>query len=411
MSCNLCEVQELAKTNRRKNVKDLFLTFMITNDCNFRCTYCFETNKEHKYLSEEDALIVVDKMFDFKDNTDYWKFVYDKDNPIEHIHLGFFGGEPLLNSKLIEKILDRFVDNCKKDLSKYENRLNSFTSSIITNGSLLKTKDTIHLLDKYHKNISMNITFEGSKNFHDSCRKTIDGKGTYDLVKENMLWFRDTYKQALHPKITLTPFNIKYLYECYAELKKLGIKHIYIKPVLDSNLWNKQHERIAEEQFKLIVEDMLKPENSDIDYVMFNIGYNENSLQEIINPGCGVGRGSITLNADGDFYPCYEFTTLTQKEEDAPQFVLGNAKTGITNYGNDLMKTKMLNWIDKKKLVDDDCKTCNMTTHCTACVGNNYKFTHDFSDSVKWHCKIQQIQSKWGLIYHYLKNKGATKYE
>ena len=405
MSCSVCEVKTFAKENRKGFLDTLFITFMITNDCNFRCSYCFETNKQHQYLKEDIALDVVDRMFDFEDNLDYWKCFYNKEHPIKFIHFAFFGGEPLLNSKLIETILDRFFDNCKKDLNKYQERLDTFTSSIITNGSLLKRKDTIHLLDKYHDKITMNITFEGSKNFHDSCRKTIDGKGTYDLVKRNMLWFKDKYKQDLHPKITISPFNIQYLYEAYLALKKLDIKDIYMKPLTDSNLWNDTHCKIYDEQLELIVKDLLKDNTAT--YTMFKID-NINSLQEVISPGCGVGRGSITLNVDGNFYPCYSFTDIEQDENDAKKFIIGNTKNGISSYGEELMSNELATWIDLKKLKDENCYQCLLTEHCTPCVANNYKFMKSYLESPTWHCKLLQIQNKWALIYNYLKKEGKT---
>ncbi len=407
MSCSVCEVKALAKNSRKGFLDTLFITFMITNDCNFKCSYCFETNKQHSYLKEEDALQVIDRMFDFEDNLDYWKCFYNKEHPIKFIHLAFFGGEPLLNPKLIEKILDRFVDNCKKNLSKYEKRLNTFTSSIITNGSLLKTNDTIHLLNKYHDKITVSVTFEGSKNFHDSCRKTIDGKGTYDLVKENMLFFKNKYKKELHPKITISPFNIKYVYEAYLELKKLGIKEIYMKPLIDSNLWNKQHCKIYDEQLKLIVQDLLKDENKDISYTMFKIN-DISPLEEVINPGCGVGRGSITLNVDGKFYPCYSFTDIEQDKEDAKKFVIGDSEKGIYEYGNNLTNEDLNKWIDLKKLANEDCHQCLLTKYCTPCVANNYKFMKSYLESPTWHCKLLQVQNKWALIYNYLKKEGKS---
>ena len=86
----------------------------------------------------------------------------------------FMGGEPLLEFELIKKcvsyILQRKGD--KKIL---------FTMT--TNGTLM-TEDVIEFLVKYEFNLM--ISLDGDKKSHDINRRFKTGKGSFDIILENL---------------------------------------------------------------------------------------------------------------------------------------------------------------------------------------------------------------------------------
>ena len=72
----------------------------ITTDCQLRCSYCFEEDKAHNYMSEDDAMIIIKKLCDnFREN------VYTHD-PTAKLDISFFGGEPTLNFPVIKAIVE-----------------------------------------------------------------------------------------------------------------------------------------------------------------------------------------------------------------------------------------------------------------------------------------------------------------
>ena len=84
----------------------------------------------------------------------------------------FWGGEPLLNWKVIKRIVE-YVDTVTK---KYEI---SIELGICTNGSLLN--DQILKFMKLHR-IKAIVSLDGLEKENDRFRKTINGKGTFKKI-------------------------------------------------------------------------------------------------------------------------------------------------------------------------------------------------------------------------------------
>jgi uncharacterized protein len=113
------------------------LTFIVTDDCNFNCSYCFQ-KKEKKTINNATIKTAVDFFYPFLKGND-------------HIYIGFYGGEPLL---AYEKI--KYATILLLEKNKAGNKKIKF--SVTTNGSLL----TDEILDFFnrHQFIVM-LSFDG----------------------------------------------------------------------------------------------------------------------------------------------------------------------------------------------------------------------------------------------------------
>ena len=71
--------------------------FILTENCNLRCTYCFEKNTRavSKYMSRETAFRGIDFLFQ--------EAVKNQTNPI---NITWFGGEPALCPGLMSEMMD-----------------------------------------------------------------------------------------------------------------------------------------------------------------------------------------------------------------------------------------------------------------------------------------------------------------
>lgn len=92
----------------------------------------------------------------------------------ESLHLGFYGGEPLLEIELIKKCVDYIQKNVEGK---------RITFGITTNGTLL-TGEVLQFL--YDNDFSITISLDGPKEDHDACRKFANGKGSFDIVVKNI---------------------------------------------------------------------------------------------------------------------------------------------------------------------------------------------------------------------------------
>lgn len=144
---------------------EFVLTITPTLRCNFKCSYCYENGIDRKKDLDFET---IDKMF-------VWikEFLIQKNN-ISNIHFKIFGGEPLFAHKTILKYL----------FDKIKNVPINFTSGIITNGYLLNEEICKELNDinlQY-----MQITLDGTEQYHNIHKTLLNGRGTYDKILKNL---------------------------------------------------------------------------------------------------------------------------------------------------------------------------------------------------------------------------------
>lgn len=157
--------------NILKSNKILSLILLPTEQCNFRCIYCYE-----KYNLGKMSDLVMEKVV----------------NLIEHLlpeyselNLSWFGGEPLLAMDVIRTISSRVEQVCK-------NYQKPFYSQITTNGYLLDI-DVMKELLKMHTML-FQITVDGDRETHNRQRCLVGGGKTYDRIINNLLAIKNTIK-------------------------------------------------------------------------------------------------------------------------------------------------------------------------------------------------------------------------
>ena len=97
------EITALNKVTKHtiNNILCKNITFQVTEDCNLRCTYCYQVHKTPSYMSFSTAKQFIDDLLDNDKLSTYCSI----DN-IEAYVLEFIGGEPLLCIDLIDQIVD-----------------------------------------------------------------------------------------------------------------------------------------------------------------------------------------------------------------------------------------------------------------------------------------------------------------
>ena len=148
--------------------RTLQLILLVHEDCNFRCTYCYE-KFEKGAMSKEIAESII--RFIEKDVTEN-REKYDK------IQLFWFGGEPLLNLKIIEFLSNKILQIAEENDLEY-------SSDITTNGYLLNSRVFQRLVSL--KINSFQITIDGTQEYHDKQRVLKNGQGTYTRIIKNLI--------------------------------------------------------------------------------------------------------------------------------------------------------------------------------------------------------------------------------
>lgn len=413
----------------RKRYPDwLELTFILTDECNFRCDYCYET-KTNKRMTIEIADRLIDSLFPI-DNKNFYKgfFLQPQEVPyINIIRFNFFGGECLLEIDLINHIIKHFEDKCDEYIKKskgtlyekmYSDWKNEYEMLLQTNGWLLRTKKVVEFLDKYenkfvrvgtpteNRKLRTFITIDGCKEFHDRHRKLRDtGEGTWDVVHDNILWYIDRYKHEPETKGTITHETLPYLHKSFQEYIKMGFHWPRATLVEKRNEWTDEDLKIADEQYRLIVNDLLELNKDGIKYGWgtFSSLSKEKFLEDsTLGVGsCGANGCQLVTDASGKLYCCFHFA-----ESSIPSFVrenysLGDVWNGISDDGLKRID-ELLHAYDKYKMEHEECRLCEASTNsCGLCLATNYYETGNINSSPKYSCKITKIEQKWNFVYKY----------
>lgn len=217
------------------------LTFIVTEDCNLRCKYCYIT---HKASNKKMNFSVAKKFIDYVLNSEMIK---------QHaVTLDFIGGEPLLEIELIDKICDYFkLKTYEMGISWYWN----YRISICTNGVNYLDKRIQKFISKNKSKLSMTITIDGTKAKHDLQRVFPDGTGSYDVVKKNVdVWKNQFYAST---KVTFASADLKYLKDSIIELWQEGIPEIAANVVFE-DVWKEDDDKIFEEQLRELADYILE---------------------------------------------------------------------------------------------------------------------------------------------------------
>ncbi len=182
---------ELVKAKRDIYINDngLFLMILPTEQCNFRCVYCYE-----RFSNPMMSHLTVSKIKEFVSEN---LSLHDK------LTVAWFGGEPMLAMDIIDDLSHFFIKMCKKQRKPY-------FSMMTTNGSLLTPENWQRL--KSDHITGYQITVDGLENTHDLQRISVAGAPTWKTIISNLQYFRDkiytsTINIALRTNITKEIFQ------------------------------------------------------------------------------------------------------------------------------------------------------------------------------------------------------------
>lgn len=156
----------------------LKLIILPTEQCNFRCFYCYEEFALGRMNREViDAIKIL---------------INKRVSELDYLQIEWFGGEPLLAKSIILEI-SSYVLSLTKTVPELH-----FNSGMSTNGYLLTLKTAEQLVASGIKEFQ--ISLDGPASYHDRMRKRRDGKETFSRIWKNLL---DLKSSSLEFKVNL----------------------------------------------------------------------------------------------------------------------------------------------------------------------------------------------------------------
>ncbi|MCP2604596.1 radical SAM protein [Candidatus Aminicenantes bacterium AH-873-B07] len=356
------------------------LTLEVTQRCNLRCKYCIYRDNFDGHRSHGD------KDMDWriaKKSIDYFVERINSQNRIQPYDfpcaLSFYGGEPFINFRLIEKCVN-YISGLKIN--------GKIRFNLTTNATLIDNEIAKFLIDN---DFSLLISLDGPKSEHDKNRVYKNGEGTFDIVIRNVenLFYRDGEyfrKNVSFNAVHTYNTDLEKVFEFFENLilkynMKFSIrfdldttnKNVSIKTLRNHYT---RYLKLREEYIKLSKKKVDEHAKSNRHYILdqfFKLDflrlkkrcYQNPSNIKITAGACIPGSRRIYVDVYGNFHMC---------EKIDHTFKIGDWWKGV-----DYQKVKSI-WREFQKEVLSKCKNCiNLSTCniCMAAVGKKGKFVTD----------------------------------
>lgn len=312
----------------------------VTHNCNLKCKYCFEQEGLYDETEQNMSLETAKKCMD------YWFERINKDQYIYDII--FFGGEPLLNQKVIFYCVD-YINNLLKDLKAIP-RYNITTNGTLLNDAVLKLfKDNTFIVD---------ISIDGLKRMHEKNIPFKSGESTFDTIISNIKKLNGMVTK-LSAFVCLTKEDIPYFKQSVQWLWDQGIKNVYGTLVFGKN-YIYEYEDYIEYQNQISELANMTFENIINDKPYFYTSFIENIkaiIKKKFTSNCYLFQnGVLIFSPTGNAYKCHRFVG-------DDRFKLGDIKKPELNLLKHTLK--------KEKI--DKCMNCWYQLFC----GDGCPYEHD----------------------------------
>lgn len=288
-----------------------YATFMVnvSQRCNLTCPYCY-VNKGHFDFAEVPipkmpmarAASVVGQIHE-----------HFPDLAIYGYH--FYGGEPLLNFKVIRRIVEEAEAQAARTGTETDYH-------ITTNGTLL-TPEIADFMAEHRFTVYYSIDSDAET--HDELRKYINGKGSFADVERNLKLLVD--RPAVHLIGSSVVREANSLGEAIAKLAEVGAQQCKAERV---RLTDDDPLALIDAAFAGYLEDIRDLADHYIDHLAaakkpLDYRLTSKILQLMTHKRrdffCPAGERMFGISSDGELYPC-------ALHVGRPQSVLGHVDTG-----------------------------------------------------------------------------------
>ena len=284
------------------------LVLHVTDACNLNCCYCYYHGGMDAAKAKVMKPAVARRAIDF---------LMEASGALEKVELVFFGGEPLLNRKLIAEAVT-YANASAAAKSK------SVDFALTTNATLLNEPATTFLLEK---GIGVTVSIDGLPEVHDRYRRFPDGSPSFAIMEPGL-------RRLLHAKdgkpvvarVTVAgdpgdvPASLDYLLD-------LGFAEAGFAPVTTTD----PRYRLGPGAMQELLRQFEGLSRRFLDRARENrfLGFtNLIDLLVTLHEGevkaypCGAGLGLFSVSTEGDLYLCQRLTG----EGDA---AMGNITSGV----------------------------------------------------------------------------------
>ena len=357
------------------------LCLHICHDCNLRCRYCFADegayHSEREFMSFDTAKSAID-------------FLLKNCGQRKVLEVDFFGGEPLMCLDTIKKVVGYAKAEAQKVGKKF-----LFTT---TTNALLLDDDAIDFFNSEMENVVLSL--DGRREVHDAIRKTVNGKGSFDLVINKVKKFvRSRGDRHYYVRGTFTSKNLDFSKDVIF-LADNGFDSISMEPVvtdIDDLQIKEEHLDAICKEYEVLCDEYLERhfKGKGFNFFHFNIDLEGGACLQKRVSACGAGNEYFSVVPNGDIYPCHQFAGNKD-------FLMGNVKEGISR------KDIREQFASDSLFTREECGNCFAKFICSGgCSANNYNFMGNVNKPYPVTCAMMNKRIECGM--HALARKKEDK--
>ena len=365
------------------------VTFIVTHQCNLRCSYCYEGHKSDRRMSLDTAKKCVDLLFE----EDARNSELVNETEANGLIIEFIGGEPFLEIGLIRDTMDYFLDRALQLGHRWATR---YMINISTNGTLGNDGQVRQFLRDYAGRLSIGVTIDGDKAAHDACRRDLAGNGSYDRA---IKMFRETAGPdgRRTTKYTIAPGNLS--------LFASSVRHLVLEEGVDTlncncvyeEGWTIEHARELYRQLK-DVSDMIVESGTDTFVSILDWEAGDHLPGSETQNWCGGDGRMLAFDVDGTVLPCMRYSSISI--DNRPCYRIGDVEAGIAKREDDAARLKALQSITRQSQSEQRCLDCPINSGCAWCTAYNYQTTGSPDKRVTYICDMHKARVLAQCYHH-----------
>lgn len=334
----------------------------LSRACNMNCVHCYEDagKKDVNELNREEVINGLDIMANAGVTS-----------------IAFSGGEPTVHPDIL-------------DFISYTNELGIYPA-MATNGYLLSDKN---ICEKYIESGLgfVQISIDGMKpETHDSFRRV---NGAWDKAIQAVKNCVDS-DLFVEVSTTVTEHNYMEIPDMIDLMRDLGVDWLMLynfiptgngKNIIDTDISpskrvdllktafhannNEMQVLSTAPQYAMVADSLVSNNNNVIPTHFFNPEYEDSSIKQLADfiGGCGAGRFYMSIEPNGDMYPCVFFP---HKDE----LKLGNLL--VDDFEDVWADNTLLKNLRNKNILKGHCGECESRNICGGCRARAYNYLGD----------------------------------
>lgn len=336
----------------------------VAHDCNMNCAYCFGDKGAFEgircLLTPETGKKALD-------------FLMENSGSRHNLEVDFFGGEPLMNFDVVKELVAYGREN--------EGRYGKNIRFTITTNGMLLDDEKIDYINEVMDNVILSV--DGRPEVNDRMRKTLNGRGTYDIITKNYKNFISKREGLYYVRGTFTRYNLDFA-DDVKHLLDQGFENVSVEPVVTSEKYDyalrdedigticAEYDRLSD----MYIEHAMRGE--PFDFFHFNVDLNQGPCVIKRVSGCGAGTEYVAVSPEGDIYPCHQF--------------VGNPLFKLGNLADETFENRLFDQFNNAHIYNKaECRECWAKFYCSGgCHANAYQSNGSILEPYRLGCELEK---------------------